>query len=123
MAWRKILAVAVAAVAAPLMFASPVAASSALDRVNVAWTASGANEVPGVCNNVGPSSADLNPGPAYAGVAVHPHQAVQQQRLGACTVASAFLRPVLGSPVNGVHKGGGGGGTYHYAVYVPIGAT
>ena len=118
--WRRGLgrraAVALATVGAvALALATPTAAYA--DATVVTWTGNGTTN--GECNNVGPAN-DLNPGPGQEGwlfILTSPFDS------SGSDLTFTFSAPgaVSTSPVAGLHKGGGGG-TYHYAVYTLAGA-
>jgi LPXTG-motif cell wall-anchored protein len=115
--WLKVASAAAAAVGLTLIFgAAPASADTA---VSVDWTGNGAQG--GTCEHVG-TSDDLNPGAGQQGwlfILTQPFDS------SGSTLTYDFADPpnpdVIGT-VAGVHMGGGKG-SYHFAVYVPIGAT
>jgi hypothetical protein len=96
--------------------AAQAAQRTTVTGITVTWTGNGTTQ--GACDNVGPAN-DLNPGPGQEGwlfILTSPFDATGSSLMFSFTPAA-----VTPSPVAGVHKGGGGG-SYHYAVYTPAGA-
>jgi hypothetical protein len=112
----RVAAVSLATVGV-VVFAMAAPAAAVATGTVVTWTGNGTTA--GACNNVGPAN-DLNPGPGEEGwlfILTSPFDAT-----GSNLTFSFTPTAVSSSPVAGVHKGGGGG-TYHYAVYTQAGAV
>jgi LPXTG-motif cell wall-anchored protein len=116
--WLKRASAAAAAVGLALVFGGGTAWADSPVTVNWNTTTHNGTNADGSCEHVG-TSDDLNPPAGDEGwlfILTQPFDS------SGSTLTYTFQSPTTTGTAPGVHMGGGGG-SYHFAVYVPLGLT